>query len=425
MEATSKVSLYNFRIKKNGKFPVKIRVTWQRKFYFYQTGIDLTEQEFQEYHLRKDLKKQFNDILYYSKKADKIIEDLGRDFSWQEFDRLYYNRKHLGDTTSSSFGSLNIIKQIEDYADNLTKEGRLSSAESYATTANHLKSFIGPKNNSLLFSTVTPEYLSSLEKFLFQSGKIKSYASVGVYMRNLRCIFNKAIRNKLVQPETYPFGKNKYSPPATKKSKRALSIDDIEKIYNYQCKEINSATDWAKDMWLFAYFSNGMNVKDIASLKYENIQKDKKSFKFIREKTKNSTKDNFQEIEVIITEDIQRIINKWGNKPVKPLDYIFNIFDPNKMTEKGKRYAVKNASKRIGKYMKKIAAELNLEKSPTYIFARHSFATILQRAGVPIPMISEQLGHTSLKTTETYLGSFERKQKSEITKYLTSFKTKE
>jgi len=178
-------------------------------------------------------------------------------------------------------------------------------------------------------------------------------------------------------------------------------------------------------MWLFAYFSNGMNVKDIALLKYENIQKDKKSFKFIREKTKNSTKDDLHEIEVIITEDIQRIIDKWGNKPIKPLTYIFNIFDPNKMSEKGKRDAVKNASKRIGKYMKRIATELKLEKMPTYIYARHSFSTILKRAGVPIEMISEQLGHTSIKTTEIYLGSFESGQKREITKYLTSFKTKE
>jgi integrase len=314
---------------------------------------------------------------------------------------------------------------VQEYAKILDNEGRLSSAESYEITAKHLKTFVGVKNQILFFSSVTPEFLSSFEKFLFQSDRIKSYATVGVYMRNLRCIFNRAISNKLITPDIYPFGKNRYSPPATKKSKRALSIDDIGKIYNYQCKEINSATDWAKDMWLFAYFSNGMNVKDIASLKYENIQKDKKSFKFIREKTKNSTKDNLQVIEVIITDEIERIIDKWGNKPKMPLNYVFSIFDPNKMSEKGKRDAVKNASKNIGKYMKIIAAELSLEARPTYIYARHSFSTILKRAGVPIEMISEQLGHTSIKTTQIYLGSFESDQKREITKYLTSFKTAE
>lgn len=75
-----KVWLYNKREKKNGRFPVKIRVIWQRKFYFYQTGVDLTEDEFKNYHKRKDLRKQFDDIIYYLNKADKIVKDLERNF---------------------------------------------------------------------------------------------------------------------------------------------------------------------------------------------------------------------------------------------------------------------------------------------------------------------------------------------------------
>ena len=74
--------------------------------------------------------------------------------------------------------------------------------------------------------------------------------------------------------------------------------------------------------------------------------------------------------------------------------------------------------------MKKIAEDLKLDRAPTTNSARHSFSTILKRAGVPIEMISEQLGHTSIKTTQIYLDSFENDQKREITKYLTSFKTK-
>jgi hypothetical protein len=76
-----KISLYNFRLKKNGKYPVKIRVIWQGKFYFYLTGVDLSEEEFKEYHSRRDLKKQFDNIIYFSNKANKIIKDLGRNFS--------------------------------------------------------------------------------------------------------------------------------------------------------------------------------------------------------------------------------------------------------------------------------------------------------------------------------------------------------
>ena len=56
-----------------------------------------------------------------------------------------------------------------------------------------------------------------------------------------------------------------------------------------------------------------MNVKDIAFLKCENIKNG--TLSFIQEKTKHSTKDNIQKIEVFITEDLDRIINKCGKKP--------------------------------------------------------------------------------------------------------------
>ena len=59
---------------------MKIKVIFNRLTCFYQTGVDLIEQEFDEYHSRKDLKKQFDDIIFYLNKADKIIKDLGHNF---------------------------------------------------------------------------------------------------------------------------------------------------------------------------------------------------------------------------------------------------------------------------------------------------------------------------------------------------------
>ena len=419
MEASTKVCLYKVRIKKNGKFPVKIRVIWQRKFYFYQTGVDLTEEEFNVYYCSKNLREQFDDITYYLKKADKIVKDLGQKFSWREFDALYYNRK-LATRQNSQSQSVNVISKIEDYAKKLFEEGLLKTSKSYTTTANHLKEYLKKKDGCLLFSDLTTEFLDSFESHLLSRKKPLSYSSVGVYMRNLRAIFNQAISMKIINSDLYPFGKGKYVPPATKKAKKSLSIEDVEKIYYY--KSIDPAEAWAKDMWLFAYFANGMNVKDIALLKYENI--DKETLSYVRSKTKNSTKENIITIEVSINEDIKRIIKKWGNKPTKPQDFIFDILHPKDLSGLQIYRDINQAVKSINLYMKRIATILNLERAPTTNFARHSFSTILKRSGVPIEMISEQLGHTSIKTTQIYLGSFGTEQKREITKYLTSFKDK-
>ena len=420
MEVTTKIWLLKKRVKKNGKYPVKIKVIFDRKIFFYQTGVDLTEEEFKVYHSSKNLKKQFEDIAYYLKKADQIVKDLGQNFSWREFDALYYNRK-LSTQQKYQSHSINVISKIEDYAKKLFNEGFLKSSKSYTTTANHLKEYLKKKDGCLLFSDLTPEFLNSFEKHLLSKEKPLSYSSVGVYMRNIRAIFNQAISMKIISSDLYPFGKGKDVPPATKKAKKSLAIEDIEKIYYYKSKDLFEV--WAKDMWLFSYFANGMNVKDIAFLKYENINRDILSY--IRSKTKNSTKENMVTIEVSINEDIKRIIKKWGNKPAKPQSFIFDILHPKDLSGLQIYRDVNQAVKVINKYMKRIALNLDLERSPTTNFARHSFSTILKRSGVPIEMISEQLGHTSIKTTQIYLGSFESDQKREITKYLTSFKTKE
>ena len=117
MEVTTKIWLWTKRAKKNGKYPVKIKVIFNREIFFYQTGVDLTEAEFEGYHSRKDLKKKFDDIIYFLNKADKIVADLGRNFSWKEFDSLYFNRPNSKSNNLASSESLNIIKHVQEYAE--------------------------------------------------------------------------------------------------------------------------------------------------------------------------------------------------------------------------------------------------------------------------------------------------------------------
>ena len=48
-------------------------------------------------------------------------------------------------------------------------------------------------------------------------------------MRNIRAIFNQAISIKIITSDLYPFGKGKYVPPSTKKAKKSLSIENVER----------------------------------------------------------------------------------------------------------------------------------------------------------------------------------------------------
>ena len=69
--------------------------------------------------------------------------------------------------------------------------------------------------------------------------------------------------------------------------------------------------------------------------------------------------------------------------------------------------------------MKEIAKELNIDaKVGTYV-ARHSHSTILKRKGVPTELIKENLGHSSILTTESYLDDFTDDVKLDYARYLT------
>ena len=77
------------------------------------------------------------------------------------------------------------------------------------------------------------------------------------------------------------------------------------------------------------------------------------------------------------------------------------------MTSEQQHKTVKQLTKTINKYMKRIAIELSIDKEITTYYARHSFATVLKRSGATTEMISELLGHSSVMVTENYLDSFE------------------
>src|ERR1017187_4098104 len=80
-----------------------------------------------------------------------------------------------------------------------------------------------------------------------------------------------------------------------------------------------------------------------------------------------------------------------GEENLKGQPLLFLIFEPNDLSNVQIYRNINQAISTINKYMKRIAENLKLDRVPTTNFARHSFSTVLKRAGVSIEMISEQL----------------------------------
>lgn len=406
---TVKVILDTRRPKKDDSFPVKLRLTYKMKQKYFPLGFSMTCGEWEKLENPKtrdanirQLKIQFAAVV---QKANETIQKL-RYFSFEEFSHLF---------NESPIDDLDVLSLLERKKAILQKQDRLSSAESYQSTIQSLRSYLKVKNKrELTLIGISSEWLNGYEQWMREASK--SLSTIGIYLRNLRTIFNEAIEKGLIDKSVYPFGKRKYMIPSGVNKKKALSIKDIEKVFQYQT--VYETEHWAKDMWILSYLCNGINIKDIALLKYKNIGK--KTLAFIRAKTERSTKSNQSEIQVSLIPEIEAIIKSWGTKPKQPEKYVFGILENNDSSAE-QLAKIKQATKTINKYMKRIGETLEFDMPLTTYTARHSFATVLKRSGAPIEFISESLGHKDLKTTENYLDSFEDETREKYQRKLLDF----
>lgn len=409
--ATTAVILEKRKPLNNGLFPVKLRITYQREQHYYTLrdengkSFSFTEQEFKKIKCERP-REPYKEITLYLNGLEKHARDLIETlpvFSFELFEKKYF---------SNTSDNEDVFSALKNTASELKNEGRINTSVNFQSTLKSLQKFTGKKY--LQYERITPAFLNQYEKWMLEQDK--SPTTIGIYLRNLRIVINKAIRDGITKVE-YPFGKGKYQIPVSRNIKKALSLHEVGLIMNYL---VNDGTNEHKyrDYWIFSYLCNGINVKDIAKLKYKNIDED--VITFIREKTKRASKRNLRPITVVITQTIGRIIDRWGNKPVYSEQYIFPILEHN-LTPEQESERIHQAIKMINKYIGQIAEKIGITHKVTSYTARHSFATVLKRSGASIEFISESLGHSNLQTTENYLADFEIDEKRKWAKELTKF----
>ena len=385
-----------------GKYPVKIRVRYNRERRDYGTGKALAAVEWDKLPETKSakLKDVRSDIQASFRIIDGIVKELYSTDSFT-FDTLNMRlSKGTSDTITTAFKAK---------ISNLENDGRAGTQLYYNTVLNSVTAF---KDDKIKFSDITSDWLRNYEKHLLKDGK--TYTTVGIYMRAIRAIINEAKRSGLIKESQYPFGKDKYEIPTGEGRKLALTMQQIKSVITYT--DGREATERYRDLWFFSYLCNGINFTDLLNLKYANIVGDE--ICFYRQKIIRTSKVK-KEIQAAITPEMQAIIGRWGNPEKKPNNFIFPYMagDETPMQAKMK---ILDVTKRVNRKLKEIGAAVGIEGLSTYT-ARHSYATVLKRSGANIAFISESLGHNDLKTTENYLASFEKEERKKNAALLTNF----
>jgi site-specific recombinase XerD len=261
--------------------------------------------------------------------------------------------------------------------------GRVGTSENYISTLNSFIRFRNGEDVALdeVDSTMMIEY----ESYLKNSGVTLNSSSF--YMRNLRSVYNMAVEQSLVS-QSYPF-KHVYT-GIGKTAKRAVQINIIKRLRRYDLSNEPSLA-FARDLFLFSFYTRGMSTVDMANLKKSDLSHGILTYR--RQKTD-------QRLAIRWEECMQDIIDKYT---IPSSRYLLPIIK----SEGREREQYKNFSHQINRRLKTLGQLMELPMPLTMYVARHTWASVAQSRNIPLSVISNGLGHDSEKTTRIYLASLD------------------
>lgn len=394
MNTSIKAVLYTSKRLANGEHPVMLRVIKDRKVKYISTGFNCTiemwdkenNQPKKKHPLYKEAKILIGNKTLEAEKLVLVLENENKNLSAYEI---------KGKLKKEKVNNNYVFKYFDVVINRLKATGQIKNSKVYKDTKINLEHFT--KNKDFHFSDIDLEFLNKFEEHLKRNNKGAN--TIFIYFRTFRALINKAIQEEVCSEKYYPFKKFSLSKYAKiKTEKRAISKDDINKIKNLDVNKYPHLIE-AKNVFMFSFYCRGINFIDLALLKWKDIKNNRLIY------TRQKTKELFS---IEIMQPVHEILEYYKPFTYKNSDsYIFPIFNETHNTASTLFNRREKMMRKINKELKEIALIQGIEAELTTYVARHSYATILKKSGIPTSIISEALGHDSEKTTKVYLESFE------------------
>ena len=329
-------------------------------------------------------------------KVVRSLETERRRFTADDVITMFHNLTKESSLFTFMHGVIAQLKQL----------GKVRTSETYTAT---LKSFMAFRDEQdVPLDGISSDMMLMYEAHLKARGVRMN--TISFYMRNLRAVYNRAVEKGLTQPNN-PF-RHVYT-GVDKTVKRAIPIKAIKALKELDLS-MKPSLDFARDMFLFSFYTRGMSFVDIAYLKKTDLQNGILTYR--RRKTG-------QELSIKWEKCMAEIIAKY---PENKTDYLLPIIkeegngrnsvshqaclNGRVVTDEGKaneRRQYDNTLHLVNYRLKELSTMLKLQRPLTMYVARHSWASAAKSKNVPLSVISEGMGHDSEATTQIYLASLE------------------
>ncbi|XWW47022.1 site-specific integrase [Fibrella sp. USSR17] len=402
--ASVKVLLYTSKTLKSGEHPILLRIIKDRQQIKISLGINCHPDQWDDSNNQpKRRHPLFHEIKTAIDKAERNAEKLILDYENQDkpytLDELKVKLLRQDKKTA-------VYEYIDECVKRLKSTGRIGYGDIFHATKKSLMAYQGEKD--FPFIQINHSFLSRWEEYHMKKGTKPN--SFFVYIRTFKTILNMAKKEELVPSEFDPFKGISFARfKRIKTRRRAISKAEIEKLAKLDLEE-GSLPFHARNYFIFSFYCRGINIVDIAHLKWVDIKESQLFYK------RRKTKENFI---MGLLPPAKEILELYRTNFFRGNDtYIFPILTEFHKTEQQKDNRINKVSQQVNAALKELGTEAGINEPLTTYVARHSFASVLKKSGIPTSQISEMMGHDSEATTRIYLQSFENEVLDEASKVL-------
>ena len=265
----------------------------------------------------------------------------------------------------------------------LKQLGKERTSETYTAA---LKSFMRFRNEQdIPLDGISSDLIQMYEAWL-RAREVRMN-TISFYMRILRAVYNRAVEKGLVEQKE-PF-RHVYT-GIEKTRKRAISLKEVKKLKNLDLS-MKPSLEFARDIFLFSFYTRGMSFIDIAYLRKSDLSNG--ILTYHRRKTGQLLTIRWENC-------MKEIVDKYEDKNSK---YLLPLLS----SDGDSRKQYKNALRLVNYHLKTISKMLNIQDPITMYVARHSWASAAKQNKVPLSIISQGMGHDSEVTTQIYLASLD------------------
>jgi len=392
MKATFKFYLRTDQKNSANKCSIYLRVTYNRKNKYSNTGIKLKEkywnEEKEEVRKSHPSSKAYNEELTAIRlKAEQLAFKLEREQA--------ITAKVLVEEFNGA-APTDFIQFTEEYIAFLKHTGSVRRAKQTRVILNKIINY--SDSSSIEFNDIHADFLDGLQ--FYMRDELKNHPNtIRKDFERLKMIFAEADKRGDLSRNVFL----KYKlPPRVKTKKEALTIEQIRAIEQLEL-EAESNLYHVRNYFLFSFYNAGIRFGDLCRLRWKHIQDGR--LKYQMSKSKNNGTPKFKNIKL---NDRSYEILKDYRTHGSDEDFIFPILGPGVDVNNPLKFdKIKNRRNvMINKQLKQIAKLAGIETSISFHIARHSFARHAANMGMNVVAISDALAHSDLKTTQTYLAGF-------------------